>query len=301
MRGSARQVRGLVVLALALVPAVSHAQAPPTAAADSVTLEPPSPGLGEEAVLRLSSTSVDSASIPPVGVGVDLSEGPEPGTFTVVPIRVGRVGIALPPADGDTLWWEVARSIEQPSPERLRPLKSSGEIGPNWWPTILGGLALLLPPLLWLARRAGRRGRSRPAFAIPEEPAHVVALRRLEEIANSGWLQAQEYDRYFVEASHALRAYIGGRYRVPVLDWTSREVEEGLQRAGYDRETVAAVAPLLREADEVKFAGERPTQHAAEGWLDRAREWILATKVEPRFSTPEALAAAESFGPGGGQ
>jgi hypothetical protein len=262
------------------------------ARAPESVLDPPQPKLGERATLTLPQAPVDSTRWP-VGVGVILRPGSDPRTFEAMVVRVGQVGVVLDPAQPDTLWWNVPVSIEQAAPELLRDIKHVDPIHPNWLPTALAVALLLAGPVWWLLRRLRRRERRQAAFAIPVEPPHHVALRRLDEIARSGCIEREEFDWFFVEASHALRTYIGGRYRVPVLDWTSAEVVSKLREAGYEKHVVTEVGPLLREADDVKFAAGRPTPHAAERWLERARDWIVQTAVEPVFSTPEALRAAE--------
>lgn len=158
--------------------------------------------------------------------------------------------------------------------------------------------ALILPPSLLLLRRLLRPRPVAAPFGLPTEPPHLVALQRLDQVEAKGWPREGRFDLFYVEASHALRAYIGGRYRVPALDWTSSEVVERLERAGYSRAGIESVDPLLQSADAVKFAGDRPTEHQADEWLARAREWIQRTAVEPIYSTPEAIAAANAWNAG---
>jgi len=262
------------------------------AAAAGRVLDPPLPQIGQRASLTLERAPVDSNEVP-VGLGVALLPGTTPTEYVVVPVRVGRVGVAF--ADGDTLWWEVDGRLESVAPELLRPVKSVGEIKPNWWPTILLVTAVLLPFVVWLLRRLRRRRRRPTAFPIPPEPAHRVALRRLDEIQSSGWLDQEAFDRYYVEASHVLREYLQGRYRVPALDWTSSELVSRLRSSGYANPKLDEVGPLLGAADGVKFAAERPTQHSASQWLALIRAFVEATAVELRYSTPEALAASQKL------
>jgi hypothetical protein len=272
-----------------------------TASTAGATLEPQLPHLGQRATLRLRHAPADSTH-QPVGIGVAVLPGSDPAVYTAVPLRVGRVGIALPPqatadvgkraAPGDTLWWQVPGALAQAIPDSLRPLALAPRIRPNWLPTLLIVSAVLAPPILWLLRRRRGRPARTQAFPLPAEPPHRIALRRLAEIAATRWLEDGQFDHYFVEATRTLRAYITGRYRVPALDWTSDEVVERLRGAGYDRKTVGEVFPLLSEADRVKFAAARPTQHAAQQWLGGVRTWIEGTAVEPRYTTPEAVAAA---------
>ena len=123
-------------------------------------------------------------------------------------------------------------------------------------------------------------------------------MRRLEEMARSGWLTDGDFDRWYVEGSHTLREYLGGRYRVPALDWTSDELLGRLVGAGFESDELERVDPLLRQADGVKFAARRPTEHQAEEWWRQIRSFVETTKVERVYSTPEALAAARRLNEG---
>ena len=260
--------------------------------AHAARLEPAEPQLGERAVLRLEAAPVDSTENP-TGNGVALRATPTPTVFTVVPVRVGEVAIAIP-ARQDTLRWTVQPRLAQAAPDSLRPLARVGEIGPTWWPYVAALVALLALLLVWWMRRRGT-AEVAPAFELPTEPPHEVALRRLDQILASGWIPAGRFDEVYVEASHALRGYVGGRFRVPALDWTTSETVERLIAVGYERETVAPVDPLLRAADAVKFAAQRPSEHQAEQWIAEARSWIEHTAVPVVHSTPEAVRAAREL------
>lgn len=91
-------------------------------------LEPPAPALGERGRLRLDSVPADSTQWPE-GIGAAVRPTADPLSFEVVPVRVGRVGVALP-AGGDTLWWNVEGRLDQAAPELLRPLWTVGDLDP---------------------------------------------------------------------------------------------------------------------------------------------------------------------------
>jgi hypothetical protein len=258
-------------------------------AAPAARLEPPVPGLGERAELILPRAPADSTERP-VGIEVAVRPTADSLRWTVVPLRVGQVGVALP-GGADTLWWEVPARLDPDSLPAARPVHGVGILRPRWWPTILICLLLVGPPALWLLRRLRRRGGVEGAFPLPAEPPHQTALRRLAEIRASGWIEAGQLERYYVEASHALRAYVAGRFRVPALDWTTGELEARLAAAGHPRERTAPALPLLAEADRVKFAGERPTAHRAEEWMREAVAWVEATRVEAVYTTAASVEA----------
>lgn len=267
-----------------------------TLAARAATLDPPDPQLGERALLVLEAAPADSTEMPR-GQNVVLRATGDPLRFQVIPVRVGAAAIALP-ASEDTLRWEVQPRLAQATPDSLRPLDRVGEIGPDYRAHVaLLLLALAALAAWWWRRRV--RAVAPSAFEIPSEPPHERALQRLARIRDEDWIARGEFERFYVEASHALRDYVGGRFRVPALDWTTTETVDGLLDAGYARDAVGAVDPLLRAADEVKFAGARPSPHQAERWIDDAREWIEATAVPVVHSTPEALQAARELHGGG--
>lgn len=259
-------------------------------------LEPPTPGLGDRARLTLEEAPPDSQAWPS-GIGVRIEATSEPTVFGVIPVRVGVVQVVFPDR-ADTLAWTVPGSIENPTPEDLRPLRSQGEVGPVWWPHLLLG-GLLLAGLIWaLYQRLRRRQAQVEVYEPPTEPPHRRALRRLDEMSRSGWLVDGDFERWYVEGSHTLREYLGGRYRVPALDWTSDELLERLVDAGFERADLEGVDPLLRQADGVKFAARRPTEHQAEEWWHEIRDFVEATALERVYSTPEALAAARRMNEG---
>jgi hypothetical protein len=240
-------------------------------------------------VLVLPEAPADSTRIPR-GWKAAVRPTEDPLRFEVIPLRVGVVGVVLP--DADTLRWSVPTEIEGDSLPAPRGLASVGILKPNWWPTILLLSAILLPILFLVLRRLRRTPKSESAFPFVAEAPHLVALRRLEEIEAAGYVEAGRHDRFFVEASHVLRSYVAGRYRVPALDWTSEELKRRLIQAGYSADAIAEALPLLTMADEVKFAGHRPSAHQAEQWLEDARRYVHATHVEAVYTTQESVTAS---------
>jgi len=251
-------------------------------------LEPPVPRLGERARLTVEA---EGDSVPrPVGEKVAVLPTADPKRFIAIPLRVGVAEIFLP-GGSDTLRFSVPAALDPDSLPPPRPLHGLGIVHPVWWPTILLGAAILLPPLVFLYLRSRRRPVPAPGIRLVAEAAHKRALARLQELEDARWIERGELERFYVEASHALRDYVARRYRVAALDSTRRELGERLVAAGYPSEDFRELLNLLAEADAVKFAAELPTEQQAHQWLDRARDWIVATKVELVFTTSETVAA----------
>lgn len=279
MRGSVTPF--LLAIALATAAVAEEAPAP--------RLEPLVPHLGQRAILTLPTAPSDSSRFPR-GLNAAVRPTEDPLRFEVVPLRVGEAAVVM--AGVDTLRWSVPATLDVDSLPEPRGLASVGILKPNWWPTVLLAVALLAPLAFLLWRRLRRVHPVTAAFPLVAESPHLVALRRLEELEAAGYPRRGEYDRFFVEGSHALRSYIAGRYRVPALDWTREELRDRLREAGYAPEAVQDALPLLAVADTVKFAAHRPTEHQAQEWLDQARRYIHATRVEAVFTTEESVAAA---------
>ncbi len=256
---------------------------------EKMRLDPPVPHLGERATLSLDHAAKDSTEFP-VGIHAAIRPTEDPAVFTLIPLQVGMVGTTLP-GSSDTLFFAVPATMDPDSLPAPRPLQSIGILRPKWWPTI-AGILLLLSPLAYLATRWLRRGKSRTvAFPLVAEAVHLTALRKLQEIEDSSLLREGKFDAYYVAVSHALRAYLAGRFRVPALDWTVNEIKERLVAAGYEPELFTSALGLLRQADEIKFARGRPTEHQAREWLEAARGYIHDTKVEPVYTTQESVRA----------
>lgn len=267
-----------------------------TGAVAAPRIDPAEPGLGERADLILDEAPADSLSWPQ-GFGTRIEATTDPIVFRVTPIRVGEVGVAFAGTE-DTLAWTVAGSIDNPASEGLSPLRSQGDVGPVWWPHLILAALLLAGLVLALYQRVRRRQAPVEVYEPPAEPPHLRALRRLDEMSRSGWLVEGNFERWYVEGSHTLREYLGGRYRVPALDWTSGELLKRLVDAGFERRDLESIDPLLHQADDVKFAARRPTEHQAQEWWRQIRGFVEATALERVYSTPEALAAARRMNEG---
>jgi len=259
----------------------------------AATLEPEHPALGERALLRLESAPADSTDYP-VGLNAAVRPTEDPRVFEFVALRVGEVGVVLP-ATSDTLRFAISGTIEEPQPGLLRPLHSVGELGPNWATAILIALVLLagLGALLlwWLRRRGAGEAQQGP----PPEPAHVVALRDLERLEADRLVQDGRFDEFYVRGSHIIREYASRRFELPVLDWTTIETLDALQSTEAAQPQISIVAPLLRAADEVKFARHEPIAGDGVHWLRKARDYVqLTLQVEQ----PDAADNADDPGSG---
>ena len=113
----------------------------------------------------------------------------------------------------------------------------------------LGLAALIAAILLWRERR---KTRERQAEA---EPAHIVALRRLEHFRGEKYWAPDKQKIFYSGVTDALKAYIEARYEVDAPEMTTAELFSALERTGdLDRDLCAELRQLFERADFVKFA-----------------------------------------------
>jgi hypothetical protein len=143
-----------------------------------------------------------------------------------------------------------------------------------WWHWLLLGLAILavVGLLIWWWRRRRRRVR-----VIPIDP-YADAKREFAHIEELQLLDAGERGRYVALHVEVLRDYLAARLPQAVLSLTSTELLHAVQRLSLvplDR-----LAPLLAEADLIKFARRPVTDERARELGESAR--TIVERVEER-------------------
>lgn len=146
---------------------------------------------------------------------------------------------------------------------------------------ILGALACL-GLWFWVI---GPWWRRRKARAMATEPVLQRVLRELRELRPSGGqledprMLGDFYDRL----SWLLREYLEEVSKLPVTDWTHRELREPLRsKLNLPQHEVQDLLSFLERADFVKFAKQRVTFTQAESDYDRVQTWVslLMTKEQ---------------------
>lgn len=144
-----------------------------------------------------------------------------------------------------------------------------------WIPFVIGGMLLLgaVAALVWWFRR--------PRPIPPPVPADSWALERLQELETRGHLPAGRIHRFYVELTDITRRFIELRYRIAAPERTTPEfVLEATRHPEIDAEHARILGNLLRAADMVKFAGDRPGSIEAERHLGFVRGFV--NEVGPR-------------------
>jgi hypothetical protein len=140
------------------------------------------------------------------------------------------------------------------------------------------GVAGLAYFILYLIRK---RKRKEPVFSIskPQEPAHVIALRELDELREAKLWQRNEYKQYYTRLTEIIRNYIERRFEIPAMEQTSYDILLSWKDKGYnDQNLYEILKQLLNLADLVKFAKEKPLPSDNEVNLDNAYVFVRSTK-----------------------
>ena len=156
---------------------------------------------------------------------------------------------------------------------------------------------LLVAYLFYLWMR--RRRENRPLFgkAKPNEPAHLVAFRQLEEIKAQKLWQSGKVKLFYTAVTEVLRIYATKRWGIQAMEQTSAELLDALKQEQLDKALLEELGDLLGTADLVKFAKYEPGALENEGAIPVAVHFVQATMVV----LPETLESPESLKSQGSQ
>lgn len=150
---------------------------------------------------------------------------------------------------------------------------------------LLGGL-VLLAIVYWLVKLIKEKYRSNAAAGLEQdlakmEPAHLIALRRLEDLKEERLLEAGEYKLFYDRLSEITREYMENRFKIKALEMTTEEFLISLGNKEFLNQTQKkAVAEFLQYSDLVKFAKHQPVKEDGERALAIIHSLIEETKEE---------------------
>ena len=184
--------------------------------------------------------------------------------------------------------------VEQPEIADLKPPASMrAELGPLW--TGLAIVAALLAAAAvywWMHRRYAAR---LAAAEVPDDPfhrtpPHVWVYGELQKLLEKRLPEQGEVDRFYAELGRILKRYLGGRFRVDLLEHTTAEVPGRLRQAGGAEPMIQKSREILAACDAVKFAGVRPDPEQCRLDVEKVYEIVDATK--PREVREDAARGA---------
>lgn len=151
--------------------------------------------------------------------------------------------------------------------------------------TFLGGLGLL--GLVYLLLRHWRNSYRSKSVAVDEqklkilEPAHLIALRKLDDLRRERLLEAGNYKSFYDKLSEIAREYLENRFQFRALEMTTEEFLMSLGRMDFlSLSQKNILAEFLQYSDLVKFAKHQPLKNEGEKALNMVQGLIEETKEE---------------------
>ena len=120
-------------------------------------------------------------------------------------------------------------------------------------PWVAGGLLLigLIALIVWLIVRYRRS--HNPEF-IRKDPAHIVALRKLDQYRGNKMWAPEKQKVFYSGITDTLREYIADRYGICAMEMTTAEIFADMKNTDVPQELREEMRQLFELADFVKFA-----------------------------------------------
>jgi len=142
-------------------------------------------------------------------------------------------------------------------PTDIREIKPIIGAGPLWGMYLRYALAyaLALALLVYIFKRFARPTKRPAVHRTTLVKPHEQALRELEALAARKLIEQGQLREHHFELSEIFRRYIGARYSVPALDWTTEEImDKLLKQSRFQSHIRNQAATLLHNMDWVKFS-----------------------------------------------
>ena len=150
------------------------------------------------------------------------------------------------------------------------------------FPWIAGVWLVIVLGILTVALILSRK-RNAADVAHCDDPAHIVALRRLDKFRSNAYWVPEKQKAFYSGITDALKDYIEARFGIDAPEMTSAELFDALKT---DKDITPEMFTELRElferADFVKFAKHAATDEENASALPTAVRFVTSTyKVEP--------------------
>ncbi len=151
--------------------------------------------------------------------------------------------------------------------------------------------------LIWYIRKKQIENKPFIEISKPKEPAHIIALRELDELEQQKIWQQGLDKQYHSQLTDILRKYIENRYQILALEKTSEELLDTVELMQlFDKELYNILKQMLISADFVKFAKAKPTAEENETGMKNAYTFVRTTKEDTRkqlFTSEEKKSTEE--------
>lgn len=227
--------------------------------------------LSEEYWFRFRAMEVGYYNIPEITVSFTR---PAPGD----PSQTVPGVIQAPPAVAEV------RSVlyKEGEPDDIRDLKPIIGAGPPWRRYTLyalGGLTTLALLILLIRKLFPKRIVPKPQPVTATLKPHEAAFRELETLEARRLIEQGRLREHHFELSEIFRRYLGARYSVPALDWTTEEITEKLlKRQRFPGHLYSRALEILNSTDRVKFSQAQADIQTCIRNVEEVRKFISDTQ-----------------------
>ncbi|MEA2103279.1 MAG: hypothetical protein U9P79_01375 [Candidatus Cloacimonadota bacterium] len=115
------------------------------------------------------------------------------------------------------------------------------------------------------------------------EPAHLIALRKLDSLRLEKLLSRGKIKEYYVNISWICREYLENRFKLPILESTSFEIKQLLRNNEVEEDL--QFVKILKKCDKVKYAKFLPSFSEADPLIENLENLIVKTKSDEMDKT----------------
>ena len=155
-------------------------------------------------------------------------------------------------------------------------------------PWVLGGLGAVA--LIALCVYLIRRRRDAASDDRHKDPAHIVALRKLDQYRGNAMWAPDKQKQFYSGVTDTLREYMASRYGISAMEMTTAEIFDVMKSSDVPSELLYVVKELFERADFVKFAKYVASEEDNASVLPVAVRFVTET-YQAELEEEEAAAA----------
>jgi hypothetical protein len=161
---------------------------------------------------------------------------------------------------------DLKKEFKDIKPILEEPIRFS-EILP--WLLAALGLIVLVLLIIYIYSRYKQNKPLLPIPQAPKEPAHIIALRKLNALSDKKLWQTGAVKEFYSELTDIMREYMEHSMHFGAMEMVSDDIISNLEQKGLPEDLMQSTQEVLQTADLVKFAKMKPL--ADEN--DRALKW----------------------------
>lgn len=174
--------------------------------------------------------------------------------------------------------------VSKPEDLEIKDVKSPVAIPFNYKPLLIFALAVLGMGAIALGSVIIWKKLKKPEIKIPEPlpPPEELAEKELAELESLGLLEKGEVGLYYTKLNQILRRYLGLRFQIYALEFTTSEIMLSLKDKWLEHSVYQLIEGFLKECDLVKFARFIPEPKAQKEIGEKAKKIIEKTRVQEK-------------------